>query len=53
MDWLMQNWVSIGVALWALEKALELIARLTPWKWDDNIGVILAKFIQLFWKKTE
>lgn len=33
-------------ALWLLEKALEAISVLTPWKWDDNIGIILGKILK-------
>lgn len=36
-------WIAAG---WLLEKALEAISVLTPWKWDDNIGVLLAKILK-------
>jgi hypothetical protein len=36
-------WVA---ALWLVEKALEAISVLTPWKWDDNIGIILGKILK-------
>lgn len=41
-------WVA---ALWLLEKALEAISVLTPWKWDDNVGVILAKILKFIEEK--
>ena len=37
---------SIVSLLWTLEKVLEVISRLTPWKWDDNLGVILANLLR-------
>jgi len=47
------NWVSIVAALWAFEKFLEAVSVLTPWKWDDNLGVILGKLLATFGgKKT-
>jgi hypothetical protein len=53
MNWILENWVSVVAALWALEKFLELFSTLTPWKWDDNVGVILGKLLLLFGgKKT-
>ena len=50
--WFTTHWVSLGVALWGLEKALEVLVTITPWKWDDNLGVILGKLISKLWKKT-
>ena len=46
--YLTANWIGIVAALWALEKFLELVSQLTPWKWDDNIGIILGKFLKMF-----
>ena len=43
---ILTNLVPWVAALWLLEKALEAIAVLTPWKWDDNVGVILAKILK-------
>jgi len=58
MDNLMANALAIlgnlapwVAALWLLEKALEAIAVLTPWKWDDNLGVILAKILKFIDEK--
>jgi hypothetical protein len=31
------------VFLYALEKFLEFVTTITPWKWDDNLGVIVGK----------
>lgn len=46
----LQNAAPWVAALWLLEKALEAISVLTPWKWDDNIGVILGKILKVLEK---
>lgn len=53
MDWLANNWTTVVAALWAFEKLLEVISTLTPWKWDDNIGVILGKILKSFFPKGQ
>ena len=44
-------WVTLGVFLWAVEKVLEFVSTITPWKWDDNLGVIFGKLLQRLWKR--
>lgn len=34
-----------------LERLLSFLTALTPWKWDDNIGVILANLVKKVIKK--
>lgn len=51
MDWLTHNWVTLVASLWAFEKLLEVVATLTPWKWDDNLGVILGNILKRFFPK--
>lgn len=43
--WITSHLPEIIAIGWALEKFLELVATLTPWKWDDNLGVILGKLL--------
>lgn len=52
IQWVQQNWVQLGIALWGLEKVLEAVVVLTPWKGDDNLGVILAKLLKNIWPKA-
>lgn len=49
--WFQQNWLALGVALWALEEAIGLISKLTPWKWDDNFGSIIGSIISKIFPK--
>ncbi len=51
LDQMYQHWVAIGVALWGFEKVLEIITTVTPWKWDDNLGVIVGKWLVKLWKQ--
>lgn len=53
VHFIQNNWVQIGICLWAFEKFLEVLATLTPWKWDDNLGVILGKFLAQFFPKGQ
>lgn len=43
--------VKLVALLFLLEKFLSFITALTPWKWDDNIGVILANLVKRLVKK--
>lgn len=46
--------VAVGGFLKAIEAVLQLVAPLTPWKWDDNLATMLGKFVALkiFQKKN-
>jgi len=50
--WFQDNWVTIGVALWSIEKGLEIIVTLTPWKGDDNLGVIVGNVLRRIFPKS-
>jgi hypothetical protein len=53
MEWITAHWIEIVAALWALEKLLETVSTITPWKWDDNIGIILGKILRTFFPKPK
>jgi len=37
MQWIMENWVALGVAVLAVLRAAELVAAMTPTDKDDKI----------------
>ena len=45
--------VALGGFIKAVETLLQIIAPLTPWKWDDNLATLLGKFVanKIFQKK--
>ena len=45
---------AIGALLKGIEAILQLVAPLTPWKWDDNLATLLGKFLaaKIFQKKN-
>lgn len=47
-SWVLTHGTAIVAIGWGVEKVLEMVAVLTPWKWDDNLGVLLAKVLQNF-----
>lgn len=49
--WVSGHAVELVALGWALEKVLEIVSRLTPWKWDDNLGVLLANLLSKISKK--
>jgi hypothetical protein len=49
--WLHGHWAELIALGWAIEKVLEIVATLTPWKGDDNLGILLGKFLGRFSKK--
>ena len=48
ITWVASHTVQFAAVGWAIEKLLEVVSVLTPWKWDDNLGVLLAKILQKF-----
>lgn len=44
---------ALGAFLKGVEAILQVIAPLTPWKWDDNIATMLGKLLanKVFQKK--
>jgi hypothetical protein len=51
--WVTAHAVELIALGWALEKVLEIIGRLTPWKWDDNLGVIIGKLLARISKRPQ
>ena len=45
IDWIIQNAGQVALIVIAVEHAIRLISKITPWKWDDNIADWLAKVI--------
>jgi hypothetical protein len=45
------TWVALGTLLWTLEKVLEFVGTVTPWRWDDNLGVLLGNLVNRLWKR--
>jgi len=45
--------VAIGGFLKSIEAIIQVIAPLTPWKWDDNLATLLGKLLanKIFNKK--
>ena len=52
-QYIANNWVKIGVALWLVEQGLRAVSELTPWKWDDNIVKVIAKIIKSIFPKKK
>lgn len=48
MDWLTQNWVTLVAGIIAVEHAIRLVSKLTPWQWDDNLADWIANLIKVF-----
>lgn len=48
LPWITAHGVQVVAIGWAVEKFLEVVSVLTPWKWDDNLGILLAKVLQNF-----
>jgi len=44
---------ALGAFLKGVEAIIQIIAPLTPWKWDDNLATILGKLVanKIFQKK--
>jgi len=51
VNWFQTNWVSICAAIWAFDQLLKIVAKITPWGWDDNLSDIIGKFIAQFLPK--
>lgn len=45
---------ALGAFLKGIETILQILAPLTPWKWDDNLATILGKILaaKIFQKKS-
>ena len=48
LAWIQANWIALIAAVVAIEHAIRLISKLTPWTWDDNIADWLAKLLKIF-----
>jgi hypothetical protein len=51
--WLSANTVELIALGWALEKVLEIVGKLTPWTFDDNLGVIVGKLLARISKRPQ
>lgn len=39
------DWVSFAAAWFLIEKSLKVLAKITPWQWDDDLIEWISKFI--------
>lgn len=51
--WFQTNWGSVAVAVWSIDQALKIIAKLTPWGWDDNVADFIGNLIAKIFPKKE
>ena len=51
MDWIVTHWVEVVAALWSVDQLLKVIAKLTPWGWDDNVSDMLGNLLAKFFPK--
>ena len=53
MTWLQEHWIAIVATVWSIDQALKLVAKLTPFKWDDNVADIIGGFLAKFFPKGQ
>ena len=51
MEWIQHNWLEIVGIVWAFDQFLKVIAKVTPWGWDDNLSDILGSLLKNFFPK--
>jgi len=51
VNWFQTNWVAICAAIWSFDQLLKIVAKITPWGWDDNLSDMIGKFIAQFLPK--
>jgi hypothetical protein len=47
MTWLIEHWTDVLTALLAFSAAFALVAKLTPWGWDDKASDALQRLMAL------
>jgi len=52
MQWMIDNWDSILAALVAFSAFFALLAKLTPWGWDDKLSAMIQNGIGLIKRVT-
>lgn len=45
------TWVALGSLLFIVTQVIGFVGHLTPWTWDDNLGILLGKLVSKLWKK--
>jgi len=53
MEWIQDNWVSIGLALSAFIHFAQTVARMTPTKKDDEIVSTIGKLLNTLFLKSK
>lgn len=48
MDWIQSHWVGLLAIIGAAEVILGVVSAWTPWKWDDNLYVIIHNLVAKF-----
>jgi len=51
MQWIIDNWDSILAAVVAFSAFFALLAKLTPWGWDDRLSGLIRRILGLVERK--
>ena len=53
MEWIQTHWLNIVATVWTIDQVLKVIAKVTPWKWDDNVADVFGSIIVRFFPKGQ